>query len=1143
MKKCRLWIVCIGVVLMLLCLCGALAEPAVIASGDCGDQVTWTLDDQGLLTISGTGVMTDYAAIARDGRMRAPWYDYRTKIQTVTIESGVQSVGAYAFRNCKNLVSITVPDSVTAVGENAFYACKNLAGIELSAVESIGASAFENCVGLLDVNLPAKMNTIDNRAFYGCARLESVAMPDALEYLGYTVFYGCSSLKAISVPEGIEGTGGALFNGCTSLTEVSLPSSLKWFWADDFDGCSSLSEIIIPEGVERVSGSFYGCSNLQRIVIPNSAVRISDFSWYECPKLTSVSGGSKDADCEVIDNVLYDKQEHALLRAVPNIESCVIPDGITRIGTDAFADCTRLKNVEIPDSVISIESGAFLNCTGLTSIVIPDGVLNLGDEEGCSVFSGCSNLKSIVIPESVTRIGSLTFEQCTGLTSIEIPDGVVYIGDRAFSSCRSLTSIAIPDSVTYIGEAAFYECSGLKSVVIPDGISSIADEAFSECYNLSNIVIPEGVTRIGRNAFVNCRSLTSVVIPDSVTEIGDGAFYNCTSLKSIEIPDSVISIGGEAFPTTTLIYCYRDSYAETWAIDNVREAKLRYIDDLPENQPGMIVLDESIYVGVGSAKALNPEIAPSGRYNITWTSDHPEIVSVSKDGVITGVAKGSANITASCGDVNATVQVTCIKLAESIRFETEEQLVHAMDDSSIEYTISARIEPADSDEPVIFKMVSGDEEKLNTWHTDCFSTDGTMRRWLNPERRYVITATTVEGDLTATCVLRIYRPVRIIRFADPVVSVEAGSPKQITARVSTEGDTTLINRLVHFTSSDPAVAMVSDDGVVTGVSVGTATITAAAESGVTATCTVNVSDHVHTIVSFERVDATCTADGRQAGTMCSVCNAIITGGEAIPAFGHTETEMEALAPTCTTDGHTTGTQCANCGAILAGDVLPAAGHSAVEDAYLAPTCTTDGHASGTHCVVCSAILSGNEAIPATGHTAAEDAYLAPTCTTDGHTAGTHCTICNAILSGNELLPAAGHKTVIDPYIAPTLTTSGCTEGSHCTACGEVFGDVWIIPQLTDAKIVSIPAAVREIAEETYVSTGVVCVTISNGCESIAARAFADCAQLALIRIPESVSSIADDAFENSTNVVIITTSGSAAQRYAEDHGITYLIQF
>ncbi len=203
---------------------------------------------------------------------------------------------------------------------------------------------------------------------------------------------------------------------------------------------------------------------------------------------------------------------------------------VTKIGRSAFDGCTDLTSITIPDSVTSIDRRAFFGCTGLTSITIPNSVTSIGS----LAFAGCTGLTSIPLPDSVTSIYSTEFYGCTGLTSITIPDSVTYIYGGAFSGCYRLTNIAVDED---------------NSVYHSAGNCLIETASKTLILGCKNSVIPTdgSVTSIDGAAFNGCTGLTSITIPDSVTSIGDSAFYNCDSLT---------------------IYCYKDSYAHNWAIDN-----------------------------------------------------------------------------------------------------------------------------------------------------------------------------------------------------------------------------------------------------------------------------------------------------------------------------------------------------------------------------------------------------------------------------------------------------------------------------------------------------------------------------------------------------------------------------------------------
>jgi hypothetical protein len=547
MKKVLLLVFTIAIMLSIIItgMFSITASAATTASGTCGNNLIWTLDDEGTLTISGTGSMSSYYSYSS-----VPWYSYRSSIKSVVIDEGVTSISNYAFYGCTSLTSIVIPDSVTSIGYEAFYNCTSLTSIEIpDSVTSIGYEAFYNCTSLTSIEIPDSVTSIEGYAFYDCTSLTSVVIGDSVTSIGNYAFKYCSSLKDVYItdveawlnisfgdgysypnyygnlhildesgnevtelviPDSVTSIGDYAFYNCTSLASVVMGDSVTSIGSYAFENCTSLASVVIGDSVTSIGyAAFYDCTSLTSIEIPDSVTSIGDYAFYDCTSLASV----------------------------------VIGDSVTSIGSYAFYDCTSLASVVIPDSATSIGSYAFSDCTSLTSIEIPDSVTSIGE----SVFHNCTSLTSIEIPDSVTSIDYYAFSDCTSLTSIEIPNSVTSIGPYAFYNCTSLASVVIGDSVTSIGYHAFSDCTSLTSIEIPNSVTSIDYYAFAYCTSLTSIEIPDSVTSIGSSAFYNCTSLTSIEIPDSVTSIGSYAFYNCTSLTSIEIPNSVTSIGSYAF--------------------------------------------------------------------------------------------------------------------------------------------------------------------------------------------------------------------------------------------------------------------------------------------------------------------------------------------------------------------------------------------------------------------------------------------------------------------------------------------------------------------------------------------------------------------------------------------------------------------
>ena len=571
-------------------------------------NLTWKLDADGTLTISGTGAMKNYDYNDNP----SPVYN-NSNVKKVVIEDGVTSIGNSAFNECISLTSITIPDSVTSIGTYAFSGCRSLTSITIpDSVTSIGAYAFQSCSNLTSITIPDSVTSIGASAFNSCSGLTSITIPDSVTSIGNFAFSYCISLTSITIPDSVTSIGSYAFYNCKNLTTISLSckSSLKKSdFGDKADLVSYTNQHLLTKTAAKAatcseSGNkeYWTCEHCGKYFLSDDsnpetakAVELSETVISASHKLTKVE--AKDATCTEDGNKEYWTCEHCgkyFLSDDTNPETAKAVEL-----SETILPAIQHKNAELrnsseptetapgysgdlycPDCDKVVEKGyTYWNEGNLTWKLYEDGTLNISGtgamkdyndddnpspvynnlkvkkiviEKGVTsvgdyAFRSCNNLTSIMIPSSVTSIGDFAFNSCGSLTSITIPDSVTSIGSYAFTSCSSLTSITIPDSVTSIGDWTFNNCSSLTSITIPDSVTSIGDSAFAYCERLTSITIPDRVTSIEPYAFRDCESLTSITIPDGVTSIGNYAFYNCSSLTSIMIPDSVTSIGNSAF--------------------------------------------------------------------------------------------------------------------------------------------------------------------------------------------------------------------------------------------------------------------------------------------------------------------------------------------------------------------------------------------------------------------------------------------------------------------------------------------------------------------------------------------------------------------------------------------------------------------
>ena len=388
--------------------------------------IEWRLDD-GVLTIRGNGKMPDY--VYKD----APWYSKRESIKAVVIESGITSIGWYAFKECSNMQSVTIPSSVTNIDNFAFLSCSNLTNVVIpEGVTRIGINAFCGCSGLNSITIPKSLTDVDMAAFVDCDSIESIYISDLGVWMNINWFDN-------GARPGIENNANLYLNG-ELLTHAVIPDGITEIKPFTFFHCNSLEQVTIPDSVTVIGTSALSyCKNLKQVTIPNSITTIDRFA-FEGSGLVDVS----------------------------------IPNGVTTIGDGAFQNCQNLNSITIPDSVTLLGKYVFNCCYSLESVVLPKGITELG----LNMFHACTSLKNIVLPDGITSIGESAFSACWVLESITIPNSVTSIGRSAFWNCDSLESLTIPQSVRAIGQHAFADCDSLRTIYFEGDAPEIGAEVF-----------------------------------------------------------------------------------------------------------------------------------------------------------------------------------------------------------------------------------------------------------------------------------------------------------------------------------------------------------------------------------------------------------------------------------------------------------------------------------------------------------------------------------------------------------------------------------------------------------------------------------------------------------------------------------------
>lgn len=543
------------------------AEMPEVASGTCGDDLTWKLDGNGLLTISGTGAMWDY------DWGETPWFS--SGVKHIVVEKGVTRLGNNAFQvKDYNVQSVSLPEGLLEIGSWALSNLKQR-----------------------DLRLPESLTTIRDKGLY-CASAETLYLPKNVRIIEEDGL-GLMTPETIQVdPDNpyFKVENGALYTKDGSrLLLMSVNSGIR--------------EFVIPDRVTSIdTGAFVNAYNLRKVTIGKGYTTV--------PQTRGAFGGYNLEEIQVdpantglrdIDGVLFSKDGTILLdypssRAgstytvpegtekllpysfcfCPNLTEVVLPEGLKTMDTALWA-CQSLKTVTIPRSITSLEKNAigYLNGApvegftvkgysgsyaeayakenGLTFVPIDPVPVTEGscgdnltwklDDSGTLTISGTGAMydfeeeapwlalepQKLVLEEGITHISDSAFYRCTSLTgTLKLPDSLTSVGYSTFCGCKELTgTLVLPKNLTDIGEIAFADCGFTGGLTLPEGLTALGGEAFRGCKGFDGkLTLPKSLTSIGAFAFRSC-GFTTVELYDAVETIGTRAFHDCGKLEKV----------------------------------------------------------------------------------------------------------------------------------------------------------------------------------------------------------------------------------------------------------------------------------------------------------------------------------------------------------------------------------------------------------------------------------------------------------------------------------------------------------------------------------------------------------------------------------------------------------------------------------
>ena len=327
-------------------------------------------------------------------------------IRSVTIPDTVLTIEHGAFADCKMLTSVVIGDGVQTIDENAFYDCLNLASVVIGkAVSSIDSDAFKNCKKLVEIYNKSKFDLqaqgYEFKNVYTPTSGESKLFVDENDYLFYR-----------------EEDGNTLMGYIGEETELTLPSDIKGIHPYAFVDNDELVSVVIPDGLTEIAEfAFYNCNNLKNLTLPSSIKKMGNSAFRQCTKMCNVYITDLTAWCNI-----------------ENISECTVNTSFSKY--------------------------LYVNGELITELVIPEGVTKIDTQ----AFFYFSNFTSVVIGKSVTTISASAFAQCSGIRTVTVGNSVTTIESNAFFFCTNLQSVTLSNSVTTIRRYAFGECRALKDV-------------------------------------------------------------------------------------------------------------------------------------------------------------------------------------------------------------------------------------------------------------------------------------------------------------------------------------------------------------------------------------------------------------------------------------------------------------------------------------------------------------------------------------------------------------------------------------------------------------------------------------------------------------------------------------------------------
>ena len=749
---------------------------------------------------------------------------------SITASTNVNNICDYAFQKCSNATSASITNS-GYIGKYAFKICSSLQTLEISNSGYIGEYAFASCTGLQTLTV-SNIGNVNANAFSTCSISQSATITNQ----GSINEYAFSNIQGnFSAEVNNRGSMASQAFAYSKMKSLTIGNSVTSIGDNCFSGCTINEQATINNSGEIGTKAFYNIQGNFNANIQSSGTL--PISCFENSKMNQVTIGNSIL---TLDNSCFKSTTFI---------SISIGTGLHTIKAEAFSGATGFTQITLPSNVNTIGDYCFQNCTTMRNITLSRGVSNLPK----GTFSGCSALVEMFVPKEINTIGDYSFDNCTNLKTFTFEDkngnytyqlgksggnglfktcglDSVYVGGRLsfekspFLANTSLRSVKFTGNETKVYDNEFQNCTNLQNVYMGENMNPIGNYAFSGCTSLVRFTVGPAVTELGQYSFSGCSALKHIDLSNVVT-IKNNSFQNCSSLEEIRIPQSTTVIQNKAFRNCT-------SLSNFYFEDRTSNLSLGY-NESGNNYNNIEGAGEPIFsdcpldsVYIGGPITYSKEKA-NGYSPFYFNKSLRSVYITNKEKTV------QENEFYNCTGLESIKLGEGVTKIDNFGFHNCESLLYFEFASTLQTIGKQAFSDCNSLTCIISHATNpptcGEGALEDIPFLDCalYVPEGATaayreaEQWCNFFPHEFVIARAISLDMTT------------IEFSD------RGQNQLLVATLTPDN---VLDKSVTWTSSDPAVATVSNEGLVTAVDIGTATITATTNDGsnLSATCAVTV---------------------------------------------------------------------------------------------------------------------------------------------------------------------------------------------------------------------------------------------------------------------------------------------------------------